>query len=60
MDCLDTIKKGQVIGRYYDMFGEPVEDAKAPEAGVVLNMHPGPLMISGETLIHIGLEPRDA
>ena len=60
VDCLDTIKKGQVIGKYYDMFGEPIEDAKAPEGGVVLNMHPGPLMISGETLIHIGLEPRDA
>ena len=58
--CGDTIKKDQVIGHYYNLFGEMVAEAKSPHPGVVLNMHTGPLMVSGETLIHIGLEPRDA
>jgi predicted deacylase len=58
--CGDTIKKGQVIGQYFDMFGDLVDEARASHPGVVLNMHPGPLMISGETLIHIGLDPQAA
>jgi hypothetical protein len=31
----------------------------SPHAGVVLAIHPGPLMTSGETLVHIGLDPRE-
>ena len=58
--CGDTITQDQVIGHYYDMFGELVAEAKAPHPGVVLNMHTGPIMVSGETLIHIGLDPVDA
>ena len=37
---------------------KPAGEAHAPEPGIVLAIHPGPLIGSGETLIHIGLEPR--
>ena len=60
VSCGDRIEKGQVVGRHYDLFGNLVEEAKTPYAGVVVNMFPGPLMVSGETLVHVGLEPRDA
>ncbi len=56
--CGDTITEGQVIGRYYDVFGEPAGEAHAPQGGIVLATHSGPVMARGETLIHIGLDPR--
>jgi hypothetical protein len=40
------------------MHGNERGTATAPKAGIVLAIHPGPIMASGETLIHIGLEPR--
>ena len=38
----------------------PKGEAKAPKGGVVLAIHCGPVMALGETLIHIGLDPRPA
>jgi predicted deacylase len=57
--CGDRVEKGTVIGQYYDLHGHPSGEAQAPEPGIVLAIHPGPVMASGETLIHIGLEPRE-
>jgi predicted deacylase len=56
--CGDTIAKGQVIGRYFDLFGDETGEARSPSDGIVLATHAGPLMARGETLIHIGLDPR--
>ena len=56
--CGETVVSGQVIGQYHDVFGDPAGDAVAPSAGVALAVHPGPIIARGETLIHIGLEPR--
>ena len=56
--CGDMLAKGQVIGRYYDIFGHEDGVAEAPNDGVVLAIHPGPMMANGETLVHIGLDPR--
>lgn len=56
--CGERVERGAVIGRYYDVHGLPAGEAHAPEPGIVLAIHPGPLIGSGETLIHIGLEPR--
>ena len=58
--CGERVEKGTVIGRYYDVYGNPTGEAHAPRPGVVLAVHPGPIMASGETLIHIGLDPREA
>lgn len=58
VQCGDTVEEGTEIGRYYDMHGNERGKATAPKAGIVLAIHPGPIMASGETLIHIGLEPK--
>lgn len=58
--CGDRIDEGTEIGRYFDMHGNERGKALAPKSGIVLAIHPGPIMASGETLIHIGLEPRQA
>jgi predicted deacylase len=56
--CGERIEEGTVLGHYYDRFGTPDGDATSPHAGVVLAIHSGPMMANGETLIHIGLDPR--
>jgi predicted deacylase len=53
------IAKGDVIGRFYDLYGELVEEARAPASGIVLTLHPGPMMATGDTLIQIGVNPRE-
>jgi uncharacterized protein len=58
--CGDTVEAGQVIGHYFDLYGEPAGEAHSPEPGVVLAIHAGPIMATGETLIHVGLNPRPA
>jgi uncharacterized protein len=60
VNCGDRVEKGQVVGRHYDLFGTLVEEARTPYSGIVVNMFPGPVMVSGETLVHVGLEPREA
>jgi len=57
--CGDRIEKGNVIGRYYDVYGNARGEAQAPASGIVLAIHPGPVMAIGETLIHIGLDPKE-
>lgn len=56
--CADTLQVGTVLGHYFDLHGNPTGEALSPHAGTVLAIHPGPLMANGETLVHIGLEPR--
>ncbi|MBI3709806.1 MAG: succinylglutamate desuccinylase/aspartoacylase family protein [Proteobacteria bacterium] len=56
----DRIAKGDEIGRIYDIFGALREKVRAPHGGIVLTISPGPTLVSGDTLIHIGLEPRPA
>jgi predicted deacylase len=56
--CGQRIAKGDVVGRYYSLHGELVEERKSPASGIVLAINNGPLMPGGEILVHIGLEPR--
>jgi predicted deacylase len=56
--CGDTITAGQVIGHFYNTFGDRTGDAHAPSSGIVLAAHNGPVLARGELLIHIGLDPR--
>ncbi|MGQ3070579.1 MAG: succinylglutamate desuccinylase/aspartoacylase family protein [Ferrovibrionaceae bacterium] len=58
--CGMTIGEGDVVGRYYDVHGALIEEAKAPFSGVVLAVGAGPLMPNGEILVHVGLDPRAA
>jgi predicted deacylase len=57
--CGERVERGTVIGRYQNLHGLPAGEAHAPEAGIVLAIHPGPVMATGETLVHIGLDPRE-
>jgi predicted deacylase len=59
VQCGERLKAGTVLGHYYDLWGQPTGEALSPQAGVVLAIHPGPIMASGETLVHIGLDPRE-
>ena len=59
VQCGDRIEEGTVLGQYYDLYGNPDGEAKSPHPGIVLAIHPGPMMANGETLVHIGLDPRE-
>lgn len=56
--CGDRLKKGTIVGRYYDVFGELLEEKKSPHAGIVLAVNGGPVIANGDILVHIGLDPR--
>ena len=58
--CGDRIEAGAVIGHYFDLHGDPAGEAHSPSGGIVLAIHAGPVMSTGETLIHVGLDPRPA
>ncbi|WP_127754500.1 succinylglutamate desuccinylase/aspartoacylase family protein [Devosia sp. 1566] len=58
--CGDPVAKGDVIGKFYNGHGQFQGDAISPNSGIVLAIHSGPVMASGETLIHIGLDPQPA
>jgi predicted deacylase len=57
--CGERLMIGTVLGHYYDPWGQPTGEALSPHAGIVLAINPGPVMTSGETLVHIGLDPRE-
>ncbi|MGQ0663385.1 MAG: succinylglutamate desuccinylase/aspartoacylase family protein [Pseudomonadota bacterium] len=55
----ETIRRGEVIGRYFDLYGDPIGEVKSPQDGIVLTANPGPMMTNGDTLIQIGLHPAE-
>jgi hypothetical protein len=57
--CGQRLSKGDLLGRYYDAHGDVVEEVRSPHSGVVLAINPGPLMPSGDILVHVGLDPRE-
>ena len=58
--CGHRLAKGDLVGRYYDVHGQLIEEAKSPFSGVVLAIAGGPVMPNGEILVHVGLDPRPA
>jgi uncharacterized protein len=58
--CGERIAEGQDIGAYYDLYGDERARAHAPASGVVLAIHPGPIIPQGDVLVHIGLNPKRA
>jgi len=57
--CGQRLQPGTVLGHYYDVFGDMVEEAVSPFAGIVLAINAGPVMSNGEVLVHVGLDPQD-
>jgi uncharacterized protein len=60
VQCGDRIAEGDIVARFYDLFGELVEETPSPASGIVLATGAGPLMPPGEIVVHIGLDPRAA
>jgi len=58
--CGESISEGQDIGIYYDLYGDERARAHAPASGIVLAIHPGPIIPQGDVLVHIGLDPKQA
>jgi predicted deacylase len=58
--CGQPIREGDLVGTFFDVFGDEIGTARAPASGIVLAYHPGPLMPQGDTLVHIGLNPRQS
>lgn len=56
--CGQKLRKGQSVGTFYNVWGEAEADAKAPESGIVLAIAPGPILSTGDVLVHIGLNPQ--
>lgn len=57
--CGQLLNKGDVLGRFFDIYGDPDGEIASPHHGVVLALHAGPVMTNGDTLVHIGLDPRE-
>jgi predicted deacylase len=57
--CGDRIEAGAIIGQCFDMHGRKAGTIEAPKSGIVLAINPGPIIGCGDTLIHIGLDPRE-
>ena len=58
--CGDKLEKGAILGHWFNLHGTADGSAESPHAGTVLAIHPGPLMGSGETLVHIGLGGKES
>jgi predicted deacylase len=56
--CGDAVERGDVVGHFTDVFGDAKEEAHAPADGIVLATGAGPLMSTGDIIVHIGLNPR--
>ena len=59
MRCGQRLDKGTLLGRYMSAHGDILEEVASLHAGIVLAMHPGPAMATGDVLVHIGLDPRE-
>jgi predicted deacylase len=57
--CGERLDKGTPVGRYVSAHGDILEEVASPNAGIVLAIHPGPAMATGDVLVHIGLDPRE-
>jgi predicted deacylase len=54
--CGERLERGSVLGTYYTLWGDEDGVATSPHEGTVLAIHPGPIMVNGDTLVHIGLD----
>ncbi len=50
-----VIKKGQIIARISDPFGETIKEYKAPEDGVVVGKSSNPSAQMGSRILHLGI-----
>jgi uncharacterized protein len=49
------VKKGEVIGRVYDIYGEVLSEVTSPEEGYVIGKNVNPVCESGSRILHLGI-----
>ncbi len=54
-DLADSVKKGQVIARVYDVFGQVKEEVVTDRAGVVIGKNVRPNCDAGTRILHLGV-----
>ena len=52
----DRVKKGQVIAKLVDLFGDKIREYHAPSDGVVVGKSVNPISQTGARIIHLGTE----
>lgn len=52
----DRVKKGQVIAKLVDLFGDKIREYHAPNDGVVVGKSVNPISQTGARIIHLGTE----
>ncbi len=56
----DHVKKGQVIAKVYDVFGQIQEEVLSNRAGIVIGMNVRPNCDAGTRVLHLGVDIIDA
>lgn len=51
----DDVKKGQVVAKIIDLFGEVVEEIKAPHDGPIVRIATFPIVSAGERVVQLGV-----
>jgi predicted deacylase len=50
------VRKGELVGRVTDIFGELIEEYRAPEDGIVIGRSTHPVNQTGSRIVHLGIE----
>ena len=50
------VRKGELVALVTDIFGEPIEEYRAPEDGIIIGRSTHPVNQTGSRIIHLGIE----
>jgi uncharacterized protein len=50
------VRKGELVARVTDIFGDPIEEYRAPEDGIIIGRSTHPVNQTGSRIIHLGIE----
>ncbi len=55
-EVTDRVKKGEMVARLTDAFGQSIQEYKAPADGIVIGKSVNPVTPSGGRILHLGIE----
>ncbi|MCA9699802.1 MAG: succinylglutamate desuccinylase/aspartoacylase family protein [Myxococcales bacterium] len=55
-DLGQRIRQGELVGRVTDIFGDTLEEYRAPEDGIIIGRSTNPVNQTGSRIIHLGVE----
>lgn len=50
----DTVAEGELVARQRDIFGEVIQDYRAPSAGIIIGRSTNPVGQTGARIVHLG------